>query len=214
MRLHSYVIEHDMGFAPNPFHGVCTLAACKPKVRKYAKLGEYVIGVGTKKRGLDGRLVYLMKISEISNFDEYWKDHRFFRKRPVINGSWAQQYGDNIYHRNPRSNVWIQEHSFHSKADGITDPDNLHLDTSTTDRVLIGDWFIYWGVDAPAIPKTFTKFIHRGIGNHYVDDETAIKKFVQWATSQGDPGVCGQPAEWKYVELKRKRQKPQMKIAA
>ncbi|WP_202913488.1 hypothetical protein [Acuticoccus sediminis] len=25
MRLFSYVVEHDQGFAPNPFYGVCTL---------------------------------------------------------------------------------------------------------------------------------------------------------------------------------------------
>lgn len=214
MRLHSYVVEHDMGFAPNPFHGVCTLAACKPKVRKYAKLGEYVIGIGTKKRGLDVRLVYLMKISEITNFDEYWKDRRFVRKRPVVNGSWVQQYGDNIYHRDSRSKQWIQEHSFHSKKGGITDPDNLRVDTHTTDRVLIGDWFIYWGGDAPAIPKSFETFIHQGIGNHYVDDEAAILKFVEWALTQGDTGVRGDPGEWKYVELKRKRRKLQTKMAA
>lgn len=28
-----YVIPFDSGFAPNPFHGICTLATCKPKVR-------------------------------------------------------------------------------------------------------------------------------------------------------------------------------------
>ena len=37
MTLFSYVIEHDLGFAPNPFHGVCTLACCKPQIRKIAK---------------------------------------------------------------------------------------------------------------------------------------------------------------------------------
>jgi hypothetical protein len=214
MRLHSYVVEHDMGFAPNPFHGMCTLAACKPKVRKYARLGEYVIGVGTKKRKLDGRLIYLMKISEITNFENYWNDRRFLRKRPVINGSWAQQYGDNIYHRDPRSMEWIQEYSFHSRKGGITDLENLRVDTGTTDRVLIGEWFIYWGCDAPAIPKMFKEFIHRGIGNHYVNDEVAIAKFVRWAISQGDPGMQGEPAEWQYVEEKRKRQKFQIKMAA
>lgn len=213
MRLHSYVVEHDIGFAPNPFHGVCTLAACKPRIRKYAKLAEYVIGVGTKKRCLDGRLVYLMKISEITTFDNYWKDARFVRKRAVINGSWVQRCGDNIYHRN-QFNEWIQEHSFHSKKGGITDPDNLRVDTGTTDRVLIGEWFIYWGDNAPLIPRKFRQFVHRGIGNHYVDDETAIKKFIAWALSQGDPGIRGDPAEWKYVEKKRKRQKSQVRMAA
>jgi hypothetical protein len=35
-----YVVKHDGGFAPNPFHGFCTLACCKPKIRKGAKEGD------------------------------------------------------------------------------------------------------------------------------------------------------------------------------
>ena len=31
---YSYIITRDYGFAPNPFGGVCTLATCKPKIRK------------------------------------------------------------------------------------------------------------------------------------------------------------------------------------
>ena len=42
----SYVIEHDLGFAPNPFHGACTLACCKPVIRKRAQLGDYILGTG------------------------------------------------------------------------------------------------------------------------------------------------------------------------
>src|SRR5947209_14513965 len=80
MPLHSYVVEHDKGFAPNPFHGVCTLACCKPKIRKYAVRGEYVIGTGTKKRGLQGRLTYVMQIKDINTFDKYWGDRSFARK--------------------------------------------------------------------------------------------------------------------------------------
>ena len=29
MRIYAYVVTHDNGFAPNPFHGFCTLATCK-----------------------------------------------------------------------------------------------------------------------------------------------------------------------------------------
>jgi hypothetical protein len=143
MRLHSYIVEHDMGFAPNPFHGICSLAACKPRIRKRAQLGDYIIGTGTAKRKLRGRLVHLMKVSNIIGFDEYWADSKFVRKRAVMNGSLVQRYGDNIYHRNQLTGVWIQEDSFHSQVGGKPDPDNLLLDTGTTDRVLLAEWFIY-----------------------------------------------------------------------
>ena len=56
MKIHSYVIDHDLGFAPNPFYGVCTLAACKPRIRGHAKIGDYVIGTGSKRKNINGRL--------------------------------------------------------------------------------------------------------------------------------------------------------------
>lgn len=178
MRLHSYIVEHDMGFAPNPFHGICTLAACKPKIRKYAKLDEYVIGTGTKKRGLQARLVFVMKVSEIVTFDDYWADRRFIRKRAVMNGSFVQRYGDNIYHRNVETKEWIQEDSFHSQRGGIPDADNIRVDVGTTDRVLIGKEFIYWGGDGPKVPDYLDEFVHKGIGHRCIADDAKIKTFI------------------------------------
>lgn len=32
--LFSYIVRWDHGFAPNPFHGICSLATCKPGIRK------------------------------------------------------------------------------------------------------------------------------------------------------------------------------------
>ena len=29
-KLYSYIVATDSGFSPNPFHGFCTLACCKP----------------------------------------------------------------------------------------------------------------------------------------------------------------------------------------
>ena len=34
MKLYSYIVARDFGFAPNPFYGFCTLATCKPKIAK------------------------------------------------------------------------------------------------------------------------------------------------------------------------------------
>jgi Nucleotide modification associated domain 2 len=207
MRLHSYIVEHDMGFAPNPFYGVCSLAACKPKIRKYARLGEYVIGTGTAKRELQGRLVHLMKVSNIIGFDDYWADPKFARKRAVMNGSLIQRYGDNIYHRNPITGAWIQEDSFHSsEKGGKTNLDNLHVDTGSTDRVLLAEWFIYWGDQAPQIPQRFSKFVHPGIGEKRIEDDGGICAFLEWANSQGEPAVLGDPCEWKYPPKKRRKE--------
>jgi hypothetical protein len=39
--LYVYAITRDFGFAPNPFHGSCTLATCKPELESLLK---WVIG--------------------------------------------------------------------------------------------------------------------------------------------------------------------------
>ena len=145
-----------------------------------------------------------MKVSNIIGFDDYWADGNFARKKAVMNGSVAQRYGDNIYHRDPITGAWIQEDSFHSQKGGKTDPDNLRLDTSTTDRVLLADWFIYWGGDGPQIPECFSEFVHKGIGQKRIDDDASISEFLTWATLQGEPGVISDPCEWKYPPKRRK----------
>lgn len=41
-QIYSYVLRYDDGVAPNPYGGVCTLAICKPVIRKKPK---WVIGL-------------------------------------------------------------------------------------------------------------------------------------------------------------------------
>jgi hypothetical protein len=91
-----------------------------------------------------------------------------------------------------------------SQVGGKPDPDNLLLDTGTTDRVLLAEWFIYWGGDAPQIPERFSEVIHPGIGEKLIDDDVVIGDFLAWATSEGKPGVIGDPCEWKYPPKKKK----------
>ena len=71
MKLYSYVVRYDFGFAPNPFHGFCTLATCKPGIRRTASVGDWVIGTGSADYDLVGRLVYAMKVAEVLDFNAY-----------------------------------------------------------------------------------------------------------------------------------------------
>ena len=98
----SYVVRYDFGFAPNPFHGVCTLATCKPQIRRAAAVGDWVVGTGSAPNRLTGRLVYSMRVSEAMSYDDYWNDPRFLVKRPNLRGSLIQAFGDNIYHNGPK----------------------------------------------------------------------------------------------------------------
>jgi hypothetical protein len=200
MKLYSYVVARDYGFAPNPFHGFCTLATCKPKIRAGAAIGDWIVGTGAKTRyGMSGHLIYAMKVSEILDYDAYWNDSRFLCKRPVLNGSLKLVYGDNIYHRNGRR--WVQEDSHHSLENGRPNRRNIVHDTSVN-RLLLATKFVYCGRAAPVIPKVFRPFRPTrediccpGQG-HRVKSETLAVAFEQWLDSVVQLGIQGLPLEF------------------
>lgn len=71
-RLYTYKVQHDGGSAPNPYNGVCTLAICKPAIRRTAKPGDVVVGFGCKSNGDNElRIVYCMVVDEEITWDEY-----------------------------------------------------------------------------------------------------------------------------------------------
>ena len=148
--LYIYVVARDFGFAPNPFHGYCTLATCVPKIRARAKEGDWVMGVGGSRLKATGKLIYLMKVTETCTFNDYWNDLRFIRKKPVRNGSLLMMVGDNIYHQEPGKKKWIQLDSHHSNPNGSKNIDNVKRDTSAN-NVLISNHFYYFGKNAKKI---------------------------------------------------------------
>src|SRR5262249_55154673 len=59
--LFSYCIPYDFGSAPNPFWGLCTLAICKPDIRRTANVGDWVVGTGSAVSpigNISGKVVY------------------------------------------------------------------------------------------------------------------------------------------------------------
>ncbi|MBW3780414.1 hypothetical protein GL270_03985 [Aeromonas veronii] len=142
--LYAYAITRDFGFAPNPFHGACTLATCKPRIRKSANVDDWILGIGgAKLRTANKKCILLMKITEKISFNDYWSDSRFSLKKPSRNGSHVQMLGDNIYHQDI-DETWIQEDSHHSNPDGSYNITNLERDTKST-FVLISNHFYYFG---------------------------------------------------------------------
>ena len=67
-RIYSYVVRYDSGFAPNPFYGFCTLATCKPDIRRAANVGDWIVGSGSNDRSIrrGGHLVYAMQVPPAS----------------------------------------------------------------------------------------------------------------------------------------------------
>ncbi|OIP53335.1 MAG: hypothetical protein AUK31_01690 [Fibrobacteres bacterium CG2_30_45_31] len=194
MVLFSYIITRDYGFAPNPFPPYCTLATCKPFIREHANSGDWILGFGSAAKGgsMKGRLVYAMQVQGKLTFDQYWNDSRFFYKRPVMNGSKKQRYGDNIYHTDERTKFFIQEDSHHSLQNGLVNKDNYTRDLRSK-YVLISQKYWYWGKDAVRVPSKYQVFIHKGIGQKKVQNDALILNFVTWLESMGSLGYIGAP---------------------
>lgn len=202
MRLYSYVVRYDSGFAPNPFYGWCTLATCKPRIRQSAQVGDWVIGTGSGNRQVQrgGHIVYAMRVTEVMTFNDYDADSRFQSKKPYRRGSRKQSCGDNIYYRDAANKQWLQRDSFHSNINGTRRNDHVERDTGVN-RVLASNQFVYLGGAGRRIPKTLTAADGRplckdGIGYYVFDDLPFIAKVEAWVASLGGSGYQGPPFEW------------------
>lgn len=198
MKIFSYIVRFDIGFAPNPFHGMCTLATCKQEFRGKVAVGDWILGTGSKTKGLEGHLVYAMQVDEIVDFDTYWSDPRFVHKIPTSRGSRKQAYGDNIYHRDI-SGEWLQADSRHSFDDGSANPDHIDRDTKAN-AVLIGREFVYFGGDGPEIPSALrtnhgVDLVHSRPAHRCRFPDALVEEAIAWVRSLGT-GVQGRPYDW------------------
>jgi len=203
LSVYTYVIDHDLGLAPNPFWGYCTLAVCKPKIRKSKSLktGDWIVGTGSvalEKRlkrppgQYINKIIYAMEVTEILTFEEYWNDPRFFVKRPNVNGSLARKYGDNIYY--PINDDWGQLDSAHSNSDGSMNLKHRKKDLSGK-NVLISNNFYYFGDNLIKVPNKFVELFKYGVGEKKNQDALAID-LINWIKETQIKDITGDPIDW------------------
>ena len=201
MKLYSYVVARDYGFAPNPFFGACTLATCKPRIRSVAQIGDWVVGTGSKQREREKYLVYAMRVTGAMTFNQYWTDPRFQTKKPNLRGSKKQAFGDNIYSKDAHTTLWCQVNSHHSLTDGSPNESNVVADTNA-DRVLISDDFVYWGGSGPPLPQKFLSYGTQGInlcagrGHKNNFPPAFVQEFIAWIRSLDVKGYVSEPLDW------------------
>jgi Nucleotide modification associated domain 2 len=175
-----YVVDRDFGFAPNPFHGYCTLATCKARIRARAQLGDWVIGMGGARLKATGRCVFAMKVTDAITFNSYWFDPAHRDKRPVRNGSRKMMVGDNIYHRDSQSRMWHQADSHHSNPDGTANLHNVAKDTKA-DRVLISTEFFYFGRNAEAVPQNVLESLnYKNVRDYRIYSDSHCAELLDW----------------------------------
>lgn len=203
--IYSYKLDHDYGLAPNPFGQYCTLAVCKPSIRNNKELvvGDWVVGTGSKRLGKLHHLIFAMKVEGKLTFQEYWDDERFQYKKPILNGSLVQLFGDNFYHLDKEEN-WIQESSAHSVADA-----KRHMENDLSgEYVLFSEHFYYFGNSAPLIPKSLREVCNKGRNMKSKGIESDIREeFLTWLNLNFGRGIHGDPINWSdYSEIHNQTQ--------
>jgi hypothetical protein len=198
----SYVMTSDTGFAPNPFHGWCTTAACKYCLRLMAQKGDWVMGTTSSSRdrgmGGAGKIIYVMQVEEVLTIGSYFGDERFEAKKPYQDDHHDYLHGDNIYEP-------LKEGGFRQLENPNHDGRNVEYDLKGR-NVLVSRRFWYWGRCAPYIGDRFSSLIWKrppGVGRYPTCEQRtlrsgcsgrAFQEFITWVeTMWPQGGILGEP---------------------
>jgi Nucleotide modification associated domain 2 len=127
-----------------------------------------------------------MRISDVLDFDAYYRDGRFAEKK-ASNRGWRERCGDNIYFRNEDGD-WIQGVAF-----SHTSPESIEQDTRNP-RVFVSDHFYYFGEAAPEMPVIYRSLLQTRQGCTYHEGEV-VDSFIAWLQKEHTPGVLGAPRD-------------------
>jgi len=196
------MIDHDFGLAPNPFGKYCTIAVCKPSIRKSKNLcvGDWIIGTGSKSLEKSTgfkcveKLIFAMQVAEIMSLNSYWQDQRFQYKKPVMNGTLSTIFGDNFYYLDESEN-WVQIDCTHRNEDGIYNEEHIRKDTAG-ENALIAEKFYYFGDNAQTIPDNLKSVCHTTQGMKIVKPEDLSIQFLEWLQNTFENGMHGYPISW------------------
>ena len=189
MRIFSYCVQTDDGAAPNPYWGYCTLVICKPKIRSTAKVGDWVVGTGSKRTpggDLSGRVVYVKQVTDrvpMEAYDFFARDHAPGKIPRMTSPDWRRRVGDAIYdfdHLTPQVRP-----SVHTASNRDRDLGGKHA--------LISDRFWYYGAAAPMLPGVLRGLARQSQGHRSDFNESMKPAFLSWVGGLGPYGIYGKP---------------------
>jgi len=208
MRLFSYKLKTDSGFAPNPFFGKLTLATCKPGIRKTKDIKNWIAGFTSKALNGDEvgkeRLIFLMQVTATIPQFEYYNHPDFKNKIPNLSKKeFVYRAGDNIYkpiRRYPKGFRDFEQ----IRNDNHWDPDKKSEDINqkehdlSGEKVLISENYYYFGKCAITIPKKIRPTVPRGVSKsggltHNLDQ---AKKFIDYIINNCKKGIHCSPHKW------------------
>lgn len=189
--LFTYIIPVDDGAAPNPFGGVCTLAICKPSIRRVAEVGDWVVGLGSKRaqpKSLEGHVVYAMRVTgkmTLSEYDAFAREKLPDKIPDMGSTNNSRRVGDCIYdYSRGRSNP-VQRRGVHNQQNMRTDLGGAF--------VLLSRDFYYFGDAAVRLPEGLRSIVKQQQGHRRITNRRLITKFESWLRRHGKTGVRGKP---------------------
>jgi len=194
-RIYSYVLRYDDGAAPNPFWGACTLAICKPAIRRKAQAGDWVIGTGSKNascndgviHNLSDCLVYAMKVTRVLSFDHYERYCQVHmpHKIPTLSATdWRKRMGDCIYAYGSSGKPVIRP-GVHNEGNRVTDLGGLN--------VLLSEHYYYFGEAAECLPPNLLSLRKQGQGHKIIENVTLVEQFEAWVKDFALNTLAGEP---------------------
>lgn len=185
INLYSYVVAHDTGFAPNPFGNYCTLACCKPDIRKAAKVGDWVVGTGSTKNEESDKIIYAMKVTKKISFARYSEDEEY------------KDRIDNIYFLDEKKDWKPKDNKYHNKYNDTGDTDEMNRDLGGIYVLIsISTDFYYFGKKAIDLDDRQLKdeIIRGGRMHKKITDFEIIQKFEGWLKLKSPmKGKLGEP---------------------
>ncbi len=181
--LYSYCIPFDDGAAPNPYWGVCTLAICKPVIRRVTEVGDWVVGTGSKSTPIgdvSAKVVYAMRVDEkmtMSEYDTYTKAHLRGKIPDWSHRERRRRLGDSIYDFS--QDPPVQRPGVHLPANQKTDLGGLH--------VLLSRHWYYFGDQPVPLPSALVPIVKQGQGHKSRANAPYVASFVEWIDNLGVP---------------------------
>jgi hypothetical protein len=178
--LYTYCLRYDDGAAPNPYWKVCTLSICKPAIRRTAKEGDWVVGLGSKdspKGDISKKVVYAMKVTKILPLKEY--DNFCLASLSMKIPDWTsadfrRKMGDCIYDFSGGDEPRLRR--------SIHKAENRKRDLSGK-NVLLSKHFYYFGDKPIALPPELQEIVHPAQGHKSHANDPYLTEFVNWIES-------------------------------
>jgi hypothetical protein len=177
MKLYSYCLRFDDGAAPNPYWGICTLAICKPAIRRTANVGDWVVGLGSANSpigDISNGVVYAMKISDIRSlwgYDILCQTKHQGKIPDWHSTDFRRRVGDCIYDYSEESPPKIRL--------SVHDERNRKRDLSG-ENALISNHFYYFGDHPIELPQDLSVLIHNQQGHKVKANQSYLERFVEW----------------------------------